>query len=114
MTVPSFPSSLPGPVSGSLDRSLNDGIVKDEGEIGAARRRRRTTRVLKQWSFTMRVQGTEKDTFETFYQTTIDYGIKEFNWTLEGTTYRVQMGPAPDLTHVEADIWDYSLAFEEV
>ena len=111
----SFPTSLPPPLGGSLEPSYNDGIVQDTGEIGPIRHRRRTTRVLKNWSFTMRLaSGADKATWDTFFEKTINYGVDNFTWTLSGTVYTVQFLQKPKINHVVGDIYDVSLTIGEV
>ena len=110
-----FPASLRGPLGGSLKPTFNDGIVQDSGEIGPPRKRRRTTRVLRQWSFTLRLTTlAEKAVWDEFYETTTNFGIDSFTWVLIGTTYTVQLLAAPELSHVEADIYDVSISLGEI
>ncbi|SNZ21729.1 hypothetical protein [Cohaesibacter gelatinilyticus] len=109
-----FPSDLPCPLDGTASIQINDGIVEDSGEIGLPRKRRRTTRALKVFSFTLRMTYAQQQTWATFYQTTINYGLTPFTWAYEGVNYTVELGSAPSVKSVTGSIKDYALTFREV
>lgn len=114
MTNPVYPATLPGPLSGTFKQSRNDGIVRDTGEIGPGRKRRRTTRVLKLFSFTLRLSTAQKAAWETFYEITLNEGLAYFDWTLDGVTYTVEVLTVDGPDHVTAGVWDISLTLGEV
>ena len=108
-----FPSTLPCPLNGSVKTEYIDGIVQDSGETGI-RKRRRTTRVLKMFSFTMRLTYAQQATWDTFYETTINYGLTSFTWTYDGTSRTVELVQAPEVSEVSGAIKDYNMTFREI
>lgn len=110
-----FPSTLWGPTRGTLQKGVNDGIVEDSGEIGPKRKRRRTTRALRNWSFTFRLPNSvHKATWDEFYENTITFGLENFTWSFDGSTYTVQLLSPPSLRHVDVDIYDVSISIGEI
>ncbi len=111
-----YPSGLPGPTDGKLTQKSIQSYADDEAQVGAPRRRKRFTRTLREFSFSSTFTSTQKDTFETFYYTTIDGGVTEFNWTHPDTSvvYEVRFVGDPVISHTTVDVWEASMVLGEI
>ena len=116
MAVIDYPTTLPCPVSGSMDSGKSDPWVDDAGEVGAARRRKRFTRQLGNWSFTLYLTKTQADALETFYDTTLDAGVSEFNWThpFTAVTHEVRFSGRPRIKHLFNSRYSADVTFDEI
>jgi hypothetical protein len=115
VSYPSFPS-LPNPVGGSLEESSIDPWISDRGEVGAPRRRKRFTRALRIFPFSLRLTTAQKGTLLTFYDDTLDDGVSAFNWThpVSGDVYLVRFAGRPVPRHFTAALWDVDVTLEQI
>lgn len=111
-----FPSTLPCMLSGTLVESGTDPWVQDQGEVGAFRRRKRFTRVLMSFSFSMRLTNDDKAAMISFYEDALDDGTKPFNWRhpWTGDVYEVRFAGRPSFEHRYHRIWKTEVALEEI
>lgn len=111
-----FPASLPCMLSGSLVENGVDPWIQDQGEVGAMRRRKRFTRSLKSFSFSMRLTNVEKAALIEFYDETLDDGVAIFNWRhpWTGDIYEVRFAARPSFSHRYNRIWATEVTLEEV
>lgn len=107
---------LPGPRLNSLLDGGTDPWVGDSGEVGAARRRKRFTRSLGRWKFTLLLSKPQALSLYSFYKEDLDEGVDEFNWTspLTGETYEVRFAKRPEFQEVDGNAYEASVELEEV
>ena len=96
------PAFLQSPIDGTLKRSGVVPWVEDKGEVGASRRRRRFTRTLKKFTFSIAVGLDELDALEDFYDTRLLGGTRQFNWKdcQRGKDYIVRFDQYPATRNV--------------
>lgn len=111
-----FPASLPKPLQDNYQPGAIDPWVEDAPEVGSNARRKRVTRALKTFSFTLRLTTAELATLETFYETTLSDGVDSFSWTdpVKGTVYTVRFDQRFSESPIGPYNWDVSMAFTEV
>jgi hypothetical protein len=116
MTAINYPSTLPLPLAGEFSESVLESKVQDAGEVGAARRRNRFTRLLNRWKFTLYLIEADKAALYTFYDTTLERGVESFNWThpTTGVTYEVIMPGRPTADHFDGELWALKVELEEI
>lgn len=112
----SYPASLPKPLSNSYQAGGVDPWVEDRPEVGSARRRKRFTRSLKTFAFTLRLTTEQLATLKTFYETTLDDGVHSFSWTdpADSTVYIVRFNERFGLRNISPNAWEASIALTEV
>ena len=96
-----FPSALPAPLSGNLEEDGTDPWVSDSGAVGSSRRRKRFTRALKTWTFTLDMSVEERAVLVEFYDDELDSGTYGFNWThpITGEAHEVKFDARPKIKH---------------
>jgi hypothetical protein len=111
-----YPSSLPAATAGTLSESSLDPWVDDAGAVGAPRRRKRFTRSLRRWSFSLLLSTDELNTLRTFYVTTLDDGVMEFAWThpTSAEVFTVRFGGYPKMKHQTGDLWGTDIDLVEI
>lgn len=111
-----WPASLPVALLGTLQESTGEAFVSDPAQVGAARRRKRFTRSLKSFSFSMIVTNTQAAALRTFVDTTTSGGVAEFNWThpVTAVVYEVRFSSLPQLTHQTIGAWRAAIEIEEI
>lgn len=116
MATINYPLTLPCPLSGSFENDATDPWVQDQAEVGAARRRKRFTRALGQWSFTLLLTKDEAETLRAFYDTTLDNGVEEFNWLhpVTNISYEVRFGSRPKIKWLYAKRYSADVVLEEI
>jgi hypothetical protein len=116
MTAIDYPSTLPLPLAGEFSESALETKVQDAGEVGAARRRNRFTRLLRRWKFSLNLTEAEKASLYTFYDTTLERGVESFNWAHPTTSvsYEVIMAGRPEADHFDGERWILKIDLEEI
>jgi len=109
-------ASLPCMISGTFVENATDPWVQDQGEVGAFRRRKRFTRSLRTFSYSMRLTSEQRTALIEFYEATLDDGVLEFNWThpWAGLEYEVRFAGRPALDHRYAGKWQVEVALEQI
>lgn len=80
--MPDWPSSLPTyPLRDALTAQKQDNKQVFQPEVGDAKVRRRYTGVLKDFDVTFRLTATQRDTLDTFHDTTLSDGVSTFTAT---------------------------------
>lgn len=64
----------------------------------------------------MRLNSEQRAAFIAFYETTLDDGVLEFNWThpWDGDVYEVRFAGRPALDHRYAGKWQVEVVLEEI
>lgn len=116
MTDIIFPITLPLAESGTLEEATTDPWVQDQSEVGASRRRKRFTRALHRFTFSLRLTSLQKLVLLAFYDDTLDDGVLAFRWAHPdtGTVYEARFVGRPPVRHVAADFWDANISIEEI
>lgn len=116
MAAIDFPAGLPPALVGTLQENLVPAFVNDAADVGAPRRRKRFTRTLKAFGFTLRLTDAQAATLRTFIDTTTSGGVSIFNWThpVTSTSYEVRFGELPQVQSLTPGVWDASIALEQV
>lgn len=116
MATINYPLALPAPQSGTIEDDATDPWVQDAAEVGAARRRKRFTRALGKWAFTLLLTKEEVGTLRGFYDVTLDTGVEEFNWfhPLTGIQYEVRFGGRPKIKWLYAKRYSADVVLEEI
>jgi phage-related protein len=111
-----WPSTLPSPLSGTLEKGDVSPWVSDGSEVGAPRRRKRFTRSLATFKFDMLLSEAQLATLETFYTTTLDHGVENFEWThpKTSTVYTVQFNAKFKEKHRATDYYDITVELSEI
>lgn len=116
MATIDWPVSLPVAQDGSLVEGYFESFVSDQPEVGAPRRRKRFTRALRRFSFTMVLTTAQVATLRTFIDTTSDRGVLEFNWThpITAVAYEMRFDGLPEIRHMTAGNWEVSVTMNEI
>ena len=81
MANPLWPAALPQfPLAGSLQRQVQDGVLRFQPDVGQALRRARWSGDSRTYSFAMVMDATQMAIFESFYFTTLKSGALDFDW----------------------------------
>lgn len=77
----SWPSGLPqSPRLRGHSEGREPNVVRTPVEQGPAKTRKLYTAEIRRFSIQLIMTGTQVDTFDTFYASTIDYGATAFDW----------------------------------
>ena len=109
----SWPTTLPiYPKLRGYSESSETNVIRSPVDIGPAKLRSRYTTSVKIFSTSFLLTAAQFATFETFYETTIDYGALSFDWfhprTRAAATCRIKT--VPTYTPQGRDFW--VVAFE--
>lgn len=107
---------LPGPRVNTFRDSATDPWVSDSGEVGAARRRKRFTRALGRWTFSVLLTESQALTLLSFYKQDLDEGVLEFNWQnpLTGVTHEVRFAKRPEFQEMDGAVYEVPIEIEEI
>lgn len=78
--MPAWPASLPQDQFLGLTDQDVDAVIRTEMDAGPPSRRRRYTAVIRNVSVQLIVTGAQRQTFDTFFRTTIAGGATAFDW----------------------------------
>lgn len=111
-----WPTGIKSARLGTLQEGYFEPFVSDEPEVGAPRRRKRFTRALRRFSFTLLMTSAQAATFRTFVETTSDRGVLEFNWThpITAVTYEMRFAQLPEFRQVTHGAWEVGVSIEEI
>lgn len=73
-----WPGSLPQYMEIGISEQRQQGFVRTENSMGPAKQRKRFTAAARYVTGTMTLTKAQRDTFETFYSTTLGEGAAEF------------------------------------
>lgn len=108
----SWPSSLPQKPLRGVSETRESNVIRSPVELGPAKLRRRYTVDIILFSVTLPMTKSEVDTFNAFYETTIDHGSLAFDWihprTEVANVFRLRT--APSYTTLGKD--NYQISFE--
>lgn len=117
MSDPVFDPAWTQPRQGSFQVAAVDDTIADESEIGADRRRARTTRVRLQFTF-VQVCNTAaaRAAVQAFIITTVKGPLIPFLFTdpVTGTVHRVRFVSYPTLTHGTCEFSSFDFSMVEV
>jgi len=111
LTAINWPSSLPTgePESQGWSRRLDDNVVRYPVEVGAPKRRRRSTAADYLVSAAFQLTTEQLETFWAFYRDTLVDGVHAFNMidpvTRENAVYQFEGDDGPVESHVSDGIW---------
>lgn len=116
MAAIDWPAGLPLARSGALTEQPISAYVDDGADVGMARRRKRFTRTLRIFSFTLRLTNAQLATLRTFIDTTSDGGVLRFNWThpVTSVAYEVRFQSLPSVQQYFNGVWDAAITLEQV
>lgn len=116
MAAIDWPSSLPVALVGTLQEIVGESFVSDPAQIGAARRRKRFTRILKTFMFRLTLTNAEAAALRTFVDTTSDGGVLEFNWThpVTAVAYEMRFASLPQVSQLTIGAWSAAVELEEI
>lgn len=107
---------LPGPKVNTFRDGSTDPWVGDSGEVGAARRRKRFTRALGRWTFSLVLTKSQALVLLEFYHEELDDGVDEFNWLnpLTGVMHEVRFTKRPEPQDVDGSAYEVPIEIEEI
>lgn len=109
-----WPVTLPqSPLAGTFAEQGQDNVIRGPAEPGAeGQRRARFTARAKTVSFAMNMTAAQLATLETFYNTTLGYGVSRFEFEdpVTGATKEFAFMEPYQVQHVAADIFRVSLS----
>ena len=113
-----WPGTLPNYV---LEQGYNETLpkttIETTMEAGPAKVRRRFTMGWKQFKMMMKLTGTQRVAFETFYTTTVAGGSLRFDWvhpvTRVSATFRFRQ-PPPSFSVDSGDTHTVTMALEQL
>lgn len=116
MAAIDFPAALPPALVGTFHEMLLPAFVNDGADVGMPRRRKRFTRTLKAFSFTLRLTDAQAASLRTFVDTTTSGGVLVFNWThpVTAVAYEARFAELPQAQSVTPGVWDFAMALEQV
>ena len=115
MSYVSWPSDLPVPNREGYQEGDIDTTVSDPNDIGVQRKRPMTTKIIRNWSFTIRCTYAQRNEILTSYKTTLGQ-TDFFYWTepLSDEVVLVQIQGRPVPTSLAPDVWDMAISLQEV
>ena len=119
MATINWSSSLPQYVLRSnYSRNPKNNTIFTSMDVGPSKVRRRSTSTTDIVSISIAVDIDELQTFETFYKTTLGYGVETFNFPdpeNSGSTYEARFNTANDPVYTitpEDETVDFIISFE--
>lgn len=112
-----YPASLPQEFStDGYEESPPDNILRTKMDKGPDKIRRRTTANIRPIKTTLRMTGTQVETLETFYVTTLLSGSLTFDWVepRSGTTAEYRFVKPPKYTALGSDFWGVAFDLEQM
>ncbi len=112
-----WPASLPQtPLLRGFSQGLEDNLLRTEMDAGKDKVRRRFTAGIKPVRASTILTTTQKDTLITFYETTINDGADEWDWTdhLNGGTVQYRFLSPPDIRRLSGTKWEAAMQLEIV
>lgn len=110
-----WPSSLPqlSLLEGAAE-SPTDPVIRTDMDVGPAKRRARYTWAPRRFTVPLVLTTAQVATFETFYESTLGYGVDAFDWTHPRTLASVSFAfvRRPDFAPIGAGYWRTSLDLE--
>jgi len=93
-----WPTTLPAfTLEDGYNETLNDQTIESQNDTGNAKIRRRYTKLIQTFDVTLQMTQAQRDTFLTFWQTTLAGGSLTFDWvhplTRSATTFRFRKPP---------------------
>lgn len=113
-----WPGSLPQYMEIGLSETRQQGFVRSPTDAGPPKQRKRFTAVSRFVTGTMTLSKAQRDTFETFYKTTLGEGAAEFTMgdALDFGTETFRFVEVPDMQLINAGgtsgYWKVSLSLE--
>lgn len=116
-----WPASLPG-LRLPVDHQIQSGLIRTKMDAGPDKVRRRSSATPENFSFPMRLKGSEYDTLQTFYNSTLGGGALSFNFDNPRTdteeTFRFLSPPNATVRKGASDpddrIWDVQISLEKL
>lgn len=104
-----WPASLPQkPNDSGYGEEFPDNSIETPMDHGPVKTRRRSTAEKTTFDMEMDLDGTEMDTFETFWRDTLSYGAVSFDWSHPRTevagTFKF-VNPKPSVRNLGGDEW---------
>lgn len=79
--MPAWPGTLPTkPLQDGFSEGFPTNIIRTDMEIGPAKVRKRQTVGIRPFEVKYIFDGTELNTFRTFFNTTLQFGALSFDW----------------------------------
>lgn len=116
--MPTWPGSLPQYMELDLSETRQQGFIRSSNDTGPAKQRRRFTATSRYLTGTMVMSKAQRDTFETFYTTTISEGSDEFDMgdPLDFSVKSMRFREAPEMKLLtsggDGGHWRVSLSLE--
>lgn len=118
--MPDWPLTLPQrPLIQGFSRTPGPAVLRSAMEVGPEKVRQRTTAVADPMACTFRMTSAQLATFETFYKTTLGYGVERFDMPdpITGSTITVRMvggsgSPPYNVTYANPDRYNVAITFE--
>lgn len=113
-----WPASLPQYMEVGISERRQSGFVRTANSAGPAKQRKRFTAVSRYVAGTMTLTKAQRDTFETFYGTTLGEGSGEFTmpdpWDQTAKTFRFLEAPEMQLINAAGSTghWKVNLSLE--
>lgn len=110
-----WPSSLPQefPEEG-FSLTLPDNLLRTTMDVGPAKVRRRTTSNVTKVQGSMLLSTTDLAAFQTFYITTLSYGVTQFTWVhpITGVACDMRFTEPPKYSPASGDYVDVQMSLE--
>lgn len=114
-----WPGTLPSMPLSSVTDTLQESRVSSPMDAGPPAVRNRYTAVPRHVKFPLVLTGTERTAFDTFYQTTLNYGTDQFDWIdpVDDTTVTMRFLKPPEWAVVRGGaastrLWQATLELE--
>lgn len=113
-----WPGSLPQYMELGLSETRQQGFIRSPNDAGPAKQRKRFTAASRYLTGTMALSKAQRDTFETFYTTTLGEGADEFdmNDPLDFSVKSMRFREAPEMQLLtgggDGGHWRVSLSLE--
>ncbi len=110
-----WPGSLPGPMKEPFNEALDDTVIRTSMDTGPTKRRRRYTARKDMLNLVYRLDLTQLAIFRTFYGTTINDGLTEYDMehpVTEATITVAIMSPVKFVNVGASDIYEIAFSVE--
>lgn len=110
-----WPSSLPAPALDTLREKPPQNRIRTSMDKGPKKSRRRTTANVRPLAFTLKLTDAQLETLDTFFVTTTNSGVTEFDYThpRTGDSVTAQFGDDPlEYAEKAGVIWDVPINLE--
>jgi hypothetical protein len=111
-----WPLTLPqAPLAEGYQESPGETVIRTPMDVGPPKQRRANTAGVKQWTVTWELEASQVETFQTFFEETLEGGALSFELPhprIDGSAVTVRFVKPPTWRPVSGDAWQVQAVLE--